>query len=116
MSIPAKRNISGLISFVCAVCIVYGIAHIIPYGMAGEIGKAKPYIVLAAIAFTVSLPFAVAYYYYRGQGTAGDQELERMRTEVAMLSQVGQHTMQPREGSQQNPDNTQQQGPPTNHT
>ncbi len=81
MDNTTKQQISGIVCLVCAVCIVFCIATMIPYGLGGDVGKVKLYFVFMVLAFLISLPFGVAYYYYRGQAEiAQDRPRQKSRT------------------------------------
>ncbi|MGB4758548.1 MAG: hypothetical protein WBP26_00660 [Candidatus Saccharimonadales bacterium] len=70
MDNTTKQQISGIVCLLCATCIVFCIAAMIPYGLSGDVDKVKFYFVFIVLAFLISLPFGVAYYYYRGQEEA----------------------------------------------
>ncbi len=96
MNKATKQKILGTICVICAVVMVVCIARMIPYGMAGEVNKVKPYFAVVVVMLIVSLPAAVGYYYYRGGDTAEDKELERMRVEADILSHIGEKAAKPK--------------------
>jgi hypothetical protein len=81
-----KKQPFGALCLICTTGILYLFSKIIPLGMSGDIGKARAYIVLAVILFCVGIPSAVMYQLYRSK-PEDDPELERMRLEMAALSQ-----------------------------
>lgn len=87
MNSSTKQTIAGGVDVFCAIVMVFCISRMVPYGLSGDLGKAIGWIVLAVIAFIVSLSAGVAYYYYRGRKQ--DQGLERMHIEVDVLAHAG---------------------------
>ena len=90
MTSATKQRLSGAVCVICAGAMVFFISRMIPYGLAGNTGKVKLYFAGVMVALVISLPSGVAYYYYRGNSKK-DEDLERMRTEVAVLGRVGQN-------------------------
>lgn len=81
MDNATKQQVSGVVCLLCAVCIVFCITAMIPYGLVGDIGKVKLYFVCMVLAFIISLPSGVAYYYYRSQvEIAHDRPRQKSRT------------------------------------
>jgi hypothetical protein len=89
MSIAAKRIVSGAVCVFCVLFILLCLSRMVTYGLGGEIGKVKLYFALVAGNFIVGLPFAMAYYYYRGRDHE-NADLARTRLEVETLSRAGQ--------------------------
>lgn len=95
MSVTAKQHIAGIISIFCAAAMVFSISRMMPYGLSGEIGKAKEWFVLLIIFLVIGIVSGIAYYYFRGKSFQ-DNVLDRMRIEVDTLSGLGQKRMEPK--------------------
>ncbi len=95
MSSVAKQRIAGAISVFGAVGILFCISRMIPYGLGGDTGKVKLWFVLAIGALIISLPFAVAYYYYRAKASSG-ADIENQRIVMNILSRTGQKSAEPK--------------------
>jgi hypothetical protein len=100
MSVDTKRNILGATCLICVVFMTICIWRMIPSGLAGESSKVRLDFILMIFAFVFSLASGLAYYYYRSQRN-DDHNLERIRTEVNALSQVGQKSVLPKRKSSQ---------------
>jgi hypothetical protein len=95
MSNSLKQNMYGALTVVGTVAMVVCIARMIPYGLAGEIGKVKPYFAGMMAGLLAGLPSAGAYYYYRTKNQQGDAQLDRLRTQVDILAHAGQKANTP---------------------
>lgn len=87
MTTATKQRLAGGLSALSAAVMVYGIYRMIPYGLGGDIAKAEGWFVLMIIAFLISLPCGVAYYYY---GTrAKDSVAQSQKIALDTLARLG---------------------------
>ncbi len=109
MSIPAKRNLSGIICAASAFIMTACIGGMVPNGLAGEVGKVKLYFAGMMLAFVCSIVAGLAYHQYRHRA---DDGAERMRAEAGILSQVGQKpaSAPPKTPGQSQPDDPRRSG------
>ena len=89
MSSTAKQRISGIVSLLSAIAIVYCISRMIPYGLSGEVAKVKVWFSLLVGALVVVLPSGIAYYFYQ-RNQKGNGDLERQRIEINTLATMDQ--------------------------
>jgi hypothetical protein len=96
MTNATRQQTAGGVAVACAIVMVYCMARMIPNGLAGNFGKVKGYFIVLMVAFIISLPCGVIYYYRRYSGAddkvANDEE-ERLRTQTEALSHYGQAQM-----------------------
>ncbi|HSW74934.1 MAG TPA: hypothetical protein VLG16_03620 [Candidatus Saccharimonadales bacterium] len=95
MSNSLKQNIYGTLTVLGAVAMVVCIAKMIPYGLAGEIGKVKPYFAGMMAGLLMGLPSAIAYYYYRDKNQQADAQLDHLKAQVDIFAHAGQKTNTP---------------------
>lgn len=94
MSSTTKQRVSGILSLLSAIAIVYCISRMIPYGLSGEVGKVKLWFSLLVVALVIGLPSGVTYYFFQRNQT-GDRELERQRIEMHTLAVMDQKSTTP---------------------
>lgn len=66
----------------------------IPYGLSGEIGKAKLWLGLMGLSFLAGLLSGVVYYYFRSN-SRGNGGLDPLSVEINTLASLGQITKDP---------------------
>jgi len=67
MTVTVKKGVAGSVCALCAVIMAYCIQHMIPYGMSGEVEKAKEWFWPVVVCLPVGCVSAVFYYYFRAK-------------------------------------------------
>lgn len=65
----------------------------LPYGLAGDVGKVKLWFVFAIILLAVSIACGLAYYFYGNR--AKHKTIEHLHTEIDILTQAGRKPVHP---------------------
>lgn len=85
MSTLAKQRLAQVVYVVGFVCLAFCLSRMVGPGMAGDIATVRFWAILAAAILLVTLPAALAYYYYR----ARPKESDNSRAAIKALSAAG---------------------------
>ena len=88
MTQATKQRFAGAVCALSAGIMMFCMSQMAPHGMAGNVRKVKQYFAGVMVAFAVSLPCGVAYYYYRAK-RGSDAYTGNMRTQVDALAHAG---------------------------
>lgn len=92
MTLGSKQHVAGGASLLSAIAMVFCIYRMIPYGISGEVDKAKFWFMIMIISLVIGLPFVIAFYYFRNRLRASGN-FERLNTEISTLAFLSQQGM-----------------------